>query len=287
MSVLAQVGNGYFLYTKGADNKMLPCIKWTDQQDKRCLVDHLYQFACDGLRTLVMGQKQIDESESNAIMNRIHEIQKKGGSDKDKLFAELYEEHEKDLEFIGASAIEDKLQDQVPETIAKLMQANIRVWVLTGDKQETAVEIAKSCKLIQQGFNVKTLTIKMEEQEQENEESKNDPQKNEESKNNPQKNEESKNNPQENEESKNNSQAVNRDYKGELMTEMRKLQEEVFYEAQVEDREKVLEMDFKDLVLEKPMTIVIDGPTLSLILGDPDMEKLFFEVGIFSKSVVC
>lgn len=257
MSVLAQVGNGYFLYTKGADNKMLPCIKWTDQQDKRCLVDHLYQFACDGLRTLVMGQKQIDESESNAIMNRIHEIQKKGGSDKDKLFAELYEEHEKDLEFIGASAIEDKLQDQVPETIAKLMQANIRVWVLTGDKQETAVEIAKSCKLIQQGFNVKTLTIKMEEQEQENEES------------------------------KNNLQAVNRNYKEELLKEMENLQRLIFEEVKGIDREKVLEMDFEDLVLEKPMTIVIDGPTLSLILGDPDMEKLFFEVGIFSKSVVC
>jgi P-type E1-E2 ATPase len=53
------------------------------------------------------------------------------------------------LEYVGSSAIEDKLQDLVPETIATLIETNIRVWVLTGDKQETAIEIGKSCQLIQ------------------------------------------------------------------------------------------------------------------------------------------
>ena len=52
------------------------------------------------------------------------------------------------LDFVGVSAIEDKLQDGVPETIEKLISANIRVWVLTGDKQETAIEIGKSSRLI-------------------------------------------------------------------------------------------------------------------------------------------
>ena len=56
---------------------------------------------------------------------------------------------ERGLEPVGASAIEDKLQEAVPETIALLIEAGIRVWVLTGDKQETAVEIGKSCRLIQ------------------------------------------------------------------------------------------------------------------------------------------
>lgn len=64
-----------------------------------------------------------------------------------------YEKYERDLEFIGASAIEDKLQDYVPETIAKLIEAEIRVWVLTGDKQETAIEIGKSCRLIEEDYN--------------------------------------------------------------------------------------------------------------------------------------
>ncbi len=49
---------------------------------------------------------------------------------------------ETNLTLIGATAIEDKLQDQVPETIEKLLEANIHVWMLTGDKQETAINIA-------------------------------------------------------------------------------------------------------------------------------------------------
>jgi len=54
---------------------------------------------------------------------------------------------EKDLELVGATAIEDKLQDKVGETIDQIKEAGIKVWVLTGDKVETAINIAYSCKL--------------------------------------------------------------------------------------------------------------------------------------------
>ena len=57
----------------------------------------------------------------------------------------LQDEIEKDLIIIGCTAIEDKLQDQVGETIAALRLAGIKVWVLTGDKVETAVNIGYSC----------------------------------------------------------------------------------------------------------------------------------------------
>lgn len=67
---------------------------------------------------------------------------------------------ESNLQLLGASAIEDKLQDGVPETIFKLMEADIRIWVLTGDKQETAIEIGKSCKLIQESMEVIILSSK-------------------------------------------------------------------------------------------------------------------------------
>jgi P-type E1-E2 ATPase len=60
----------------------------------------------------------------------------------------LYDEYESNLLYVGSTAIEDKLQYGVPETIAMLINTNIKVWVLTGDKQETAIEIGKSCKLI-------------------------------------------------------------------------------------------------------------------------------------------
>lgn len=75
-------------------------------------------------------------------------IENQGGPLKEEKLEEIYDEYELDLDYIGSSAIEDKLQENVPETIAKLLEAEIRVWVLTGDKQETAIEIGKSCKLI-------------------------------------------------------------------------------------------------------------------------------------------
>ena len=60
----------------------------------------------------------------------------------------MFDKMENNLEYLGSSAIEDKLQENVADTIDHIMKANIRVWVLTGDKQETAIEIAKACKLI-------------------------------------------------------------------------------------------------------------------------------------------
>jgi len=57
--------------------------------------------------------------------------------------------------------------------------------------------------------------------------------------------------------------------------------------ANIKENENVFKKKFKDLIMENPMTIVIDGPTLALILGDEEMEKLFFSIGLFSKSVVC
>lgn len=59
---------------------------------------------------------------------------------------------ERKLKLVGATAIEDKLQEGVPETIAALLKADINVWVLTGDKQETAINIGYSCRLIVQGM---------------------------------------------------------------------------------------------------------------------------------------
>lgn len=58
-------------------------------------------------------------------------------------------EIESNLELIGVTAIEDKLQDEVPEAIATLIEAGIKVWMITGDKQETAINIAISCRLFQ------------------------------------------------------------------------------------------------------------------------------------------
>jgi magnesium-transporting ATPase (P-type) len=76
-------------------------------------------------------------------------------ANKEELLNDLYDQMETKLEYVGSSAIEDLLQDLVPETIESLMSAGIKVWVLTGDKQETAIEIGKSCNLI----NEKTMDL--------------------------------------------------------------------------------------------------------------------------------
>jgi magnesium-transporting ATPase (P-type) len=66
------------------------------------------------------------------------------------------------LNFLGATAVDDKLQDKVPEAIAKFIDSNIKVWVLTGDKQETAIEIGKSCKLIQEYMSLEEVNLSKE-----------------------------------------------------------------------------------------------------------------------------
>jgi magnesium-transporting ATPase (P-type) len=68
------------------------------------------------------------------------------------------EKIEKDLELVGSTAIEDKLQENVPETIKKLRTAGMIVWVLTGDKVETAMNIGYSSHLLDQEMNVMVAT---------------------------------------------------------------------------------------------------------------------------------
>ncbi|VDK81073.1 unnamed protein product [Cylicostephanus goldi] len=68
-------------------------------------------------------------------------------NDRDELLSQKADEIEKDLELLGVTGIEDRLQDGVEETIIAMRSAGIQVWVLTGDKLETAENIARSCGL--------------------------------------------------------------------------------------------------------------------------------------------
>ena len=120
----------------------------------------LLSFAKEGLRTLVVCQKEIDQSAYEKLDRRIYDIQSSSAplAQKESQLADLYDSYENDLQYVGSSAIEDKLQYGVPEAIDMLIKANIKVWVLTGDKQETAIEIGKSCKLIQQDMRLEILS---------------------------------------------------------------------------------------------------------------------------------
>ncbi|XP_003369767.1 putative phospholipid-transporting ATPase IA [Trichinella spiralis] len=110
-------------------------------------LDHLKEFAASGYRTLCFARADINE-EFYVEWNKKFSEASVALYEREKKLEAVAELIEKDLKLLGATAIEDKLQEGVPETIAALLKADIKIWVLTGDKQETAINIACSSKLI-------------------------------------------------------------------------------------------------------------------------------------------
>uniref|UniRef100_A0A6I8NNU4 Phospholipid-transporting ATPase n=1 Tax=Ornithorhynchus anatinus TaxID=9258 RepID=A0A6I8NNU4_ORNAN len=148
MSVIVRDPEGkLILFCKGADTIIYTLLDSSSEALKDVTMEHLNEFAGEGLRTLVVAYRQLDESYFNTWITRHHEASTALEEREEKL-AMLYQEIESNLMLLGATAIEDKLQDGVPETIETLTRAKINVWVLTGDKQETAMNIGYSCNML-------------------------------------------------------------------------------------------------------------------------------------------
>eukprot|EP01119_Soliformovum_irregulare_P019079 TRINITY_DN5979_c0_g1_i1.p1 TRINITY_DN5979_c0_g1~~TRINITY_DN5979_c0_g1_i1.p1 ORF type:complete len:1154 (-),score=316.94 TRINITY_DN5979_c0_g1_i1:278-3739(-) len=148
MSVVCRTPSGQIrVYAKGADAVMLERLKPGQDNLVKPTVEHMQQFSESGLRTLVMAYKDLSEAD----YHRWHEKFKAASlslDDREGKLAEVAEEIETNLTLIGASAILDELQDQVAETIALLKRAGMKVWVLTGDKVETAINVGYSASLL-------------------------------------------------------------------------------------------------------------------------------------------
>ena len=144
-------GSQLFLRLKGADNAVLErCAAPRDAAAERLLrrtKQHLDAFARDGLRTLVLAERALSEAEVEAWM-RAYAAASASLVDRDARLAACAETIETGCRLLGATAVEDELQEGVPETIETLRAANVLVWMLTGDKLETAVSIAHACRLI-------------------------------------------------------------------------------------------------------------------------------------------
>lgn len=95
----------------------------------------------------MLAERTIDDTFFNRWRRRQQEAAVASNGRESKLEA-IYEEIECEMRLVGVTAIEDKLQDGVPEAIANLQMAGIKIWVLTGDKQETAINIGYSCQLL-------------------------------------------------------------------------------------------------------------------------------------------
>ncbi|OMJ88057.1 hypothetical protein SteCoe_10131 [Stentor coeruleus] len=148
MTVVIRLPDGRVkVFCKGADTIILPRLLPDATIDKT--FQHLENYGKVGLRTLLIASRELSESEYDEwnatfidAMNDIHY--------RDKKIAECGERIEIKMNLLGATAIEDRLQDGVPDTIAFLRKAGIKVWVLTGDKIETAINIGFSCNLLTQ-----------------------------------------------------------------------------------------------------------------------------------------
>jgi len=110
-------------------------------------------FACEGLRTLVYGYRFIND-EDYTTWNEIFQSATTSLTRRQEMIELAGELIERDLNLAGATAIEDKLQKSVPETIDKLQRANIKIWMLTGDKRETAINIAHSTRICRSHSNI-------------------------------------------------------------------------------------------------------------------------------------
>uniref|UniRef100_A0A4W5RQU1 Phospholipid-transporting ATPase n=1 Tax=Hucho hucho TaxID=62062 RepID=A0A4W5RQU1_9TELE len=153
MSVIVRSPEGKLcLYCKGADTMVYERLHQSCTKLMDVTTEHLNEFAGEGLRTLALAYKDLDEEYFTSWKQRHHEASTSLEDREDKLDL-LYEEIEKDLKLLGATAIEDKLQDGVPQTIEQLAKADIKIWVLTGDKQETAENIGYSCNMLREEMN--------------------------------------------------------------------------------------------------------------------------------------
>ncbi|MBN3279418.1 AT8B1 ATPase, partial [Polyodon spathula] len=147
MSVILKLTDGTIrLYCKGADTVIYERLH-PEAENKETTQTELDIFANETLRTLCLCYRDISNEEFS-VWEEKHKEARIAVTDREAALDKVYEEIETNLLLIGATAIEDKLQDGVPETISKLAKADIKIWVLTGDKKETAENIGYSCQLL-------------------------------------------------------------------------------------------------------------------------------------------
>ena len=245
MTVLVKDENKqkYYVFSKGSDSVMISesneeksiITTYNYTNEKKKLEKILEHFSKEGLRILVMGYKEIEQEKAINWKNR-YTKSLKSYSKKKGLFSEI----ERDLIFCGCSAIEDKLQDGVPETIKTLMDCGIRIWVLTGDKKETAIQISKQCNLLEDNMVLYDLTKNKNE--------------------------------------------VNLITKLEKLCDKFKLNE--YINQKNINLEEILNKTISSKVF-KEIAFIIDGFSLQHVLLNKKLGRLFFLLGVISKSVIC
>ncbi|KAI8049231.1 hypothetical protein BDF22DRAFT_195005 [Syncephalis plumigaleata] len=129
-------------YEKGADVVMTRIVQFNDWLDEEC-----GNMAREGLRTLVVARKRLTEEEYKAFQEK-YAAAKIAFYNRSGAIREAIDELEHDLELLGLTGVEDRLQNDVKNTLEVLRNAGLKIWMLTGDKIETAICIATSSRLV-------------------------------------------------------------------------------------------------------------------------------------------
>ncbi|XP_076284102.1 phospholipid-transporting ATPase IF [Lasioglossum baleicum] len=152
MSVIVQDNNNdYWLYCKGADSAVFPMIVSGKINEA---IAHVADFSMRGFRTLVVAYKKMSRTEYEKLMQRVERARQVIGIERAVHTERAYNQLESGLTLLGVTAVEDRLQEEVQETLESLRVAGIKIWVLTGDKAETAENIAFLCGQFKEGTEV-------------------------------------------------------------------------------------------------------------------------------------
>ena len=163
MSAIIRMPDGrIILFCKGADSMIYSRLITGEQRELRATTgEHLEMFAREGLRTLCIAEREIPEEEYQE-WSKDYDIAANAVSGREEKLEEVSDRIENQLWLIGGTAIEDRLQDGVPDAISLLGKAGIKLWVLTGDKVETAINIGFSCNLLDNDMDLLLLKIEDE-----------------------------------------------------------------------------------------------------------------------------
>lgn len=135
-------------YLKGADVVMTPIVQYSDWLEEEC--DNM---AIEGLRTMIVARKILTNEQYNVFAEKYRQANL-AVTDRITAVSQVVESLEREMELICITGVEDKLQDNVRSTLELLRSAGIKIWMLTGDKLETATCIAKSSHIVQNTQNI-------------------------------------------------------------------------------------------------------------------------------------
>ncbi|WWD18544.1 hypothetical protein CI109_102997 [Kwoniella shandongensis] len=164
MSVVARSPTGkVVLFCKGADSVIYGRLDPNhDEAIKTSTLKDLETFANGGLRTLCIASRDMSEEEY-VDWSKKYDAASAATIDRDGEIEKACDLVEHSLTILGATALEDKLQEGVPDAIAMLHRAGIKLWILTGDKLQTAIEIGYSCNLLTNDMEVMIISADSED----------------------------------------------------------------------------------------------------------------------------